>query len=215
MLLLNPPLLLIDHAHFQYNSVCLGLTLLAITCIQMDWDCLGSVFFVFAIGYKQIALYYSLVFFIWLLKKCYMKHVCLIVYRYAQSLTHLFHIGLTVLLTFILLFLPFLLTPSPIDSVIHVIHRMFPWARGLFEDKVASFWCTLNNVVKINRLFSQSQLKVLCLIFTLLFMVIPLFLVWKDCRLESVLMSLFLCSLSFFLFSYQGIIVFIQFICST
>jgi alpha-1,3-glucosyltransferase len=32
-----------------------------------------------------------------------------------------------------------------------VVHRIFPFARGLFEDKVANVWCVLDLVVKLKR----------------------------------------------------------------
>lgn len=107
--------------------------------------------------------------------------------------------------SFFLLFSPFLLSSTPAQSTLQVIHRMFPWARGLFEDKVASFWCTINNVVKINTFFTSNQLKVLCLVFTLLALTTSLVLLWKTPTLESVCLALFINSLSFFLFSYHGI----------
>ena len=198
LLLFSPALLLIDHGHFQYNSVCLGLVLLSIICIDKNYDCLGSFLFVMAIGYKQIALYYSLVFFVWLLRKCYDQ----------RSVTHLIQIGCTVILSFALLFLPFCLhlpdSLSVISSLRSVVQRMFPWDRWVFEDKVASIWCTLNNVIKLNNFFSTGQMKVLCLITTLVACVPPLVLLWKSPSFESILSSLFLCSLSFFLFSYHG-----------
>lgn len=198
LLLFSPPLLLVDHAHFQYNSVCLSFVLLAIVCISRDWDCLGSFFFVMAIGYKQIALYYSLVFFVWLLRKCITK-----------GFSHLLAIGTTVILSFLLLFLPFLLrlppSLSPVESLLNVVHRMFPWDRWLFEDKVASVWCTLNNVVKLAKLFSGEELKRLCTVLTLLGCLPSLLLLWRHSSLETALCSFFSCSLSFFLFSYQGL----------
>ena len=196
-MLFMPPLVLIDHAHFQYNAVCLGFVLLAITCVSLGWDCVGSFFFVMAIGYKQIALYYSLVFFVWLLRKCFVK-----------GPLHLVRIGTTVVLSFALLFFPFLLhlpeDLTPVESLLHVVHRMFPWDRWLFEDKVASFWCTVNNVIKLNRLFSTDRLKLLCTLLTLAACLSSLLLLWRKPSLPSALFSLFSCALSFFLFSYQG-----------
>ncbi|KAK8818248.1 dolichyl pyrophosphate Man9GlcNAc2 alpha-1,3-glucosyltransferase [Blastocystis sp. ATCC 50177/Nand II] len=196
LMLFMPPLVLIDHAHFQYNAVCLGFVLLAITCVSLDWDCVGSFFFVMAIGYKQIALYYSLVFFVWLLRKCFVK-----------GPLHLVRIGTTVVLSFALLFFPFLLhlpeDLTPVESLLHVVHRMFPWDRWLFEDKVASFWCTVNNVIKLNRLFSAERLKLLCTLLTLAACLPSLLLLWRKPSLPSALFSLFSCALSFFLFSYQ------------
>lgn len=50
---------------------------MAIVAIDADFDCLGSFLFVMAIGYKQIALYYSLAFFVYLLMKCVRRRVLL------------------------------------------------------------------------------------------------------------------------------------------
>lgn len=41
-----------------------------------------------------------------------------------------------------------LLSPSPISALLQIVHRVFPFARGLYEDKVANFWCTSNLVYK-------------------------------------------------------------------
>ena len=70
LLLLQPTLILVDHGHFQYNAVSLGLTLWAVVCVLADRDVLGSIFFVLAINYKQMALYYAPAFFFFLLGKC-------------------------------------------------------------------------------------------------------------------------------------------------
>lgn len=200
LIVLSPALLLIDHGHFQYNSVCLGLVLLSLFCIERNYDYIGSFFFVMAIGYKQIALYYSLVFFVWLLRKCYdQKSVC-----------HLLVIGITVLASFSLLFLPFCIhlpdDLSPLASLRAVIQRMFPWDRWVFEDKVASMWCTLNNFIKLNRLFTSEQMKLMCLIATICGCLPSLYLLWRKPSPTRVYASLFSCSMSFFLFSYHGIL---------
>ena len=198
LMVFSPALLLIDHGHFQYNSVCLGLVLLSVFCIERDYDCIGSFFFVMAIGYKQIALYYSLVFFVWLLRKCYDR----------RSGSHLFFIGVTVIASFALLLLPFCIhlpkDLSPLSSLRAVIQRMFPWDRWVFEDKVASVWCTLNNVNKLNRLFTFEQMKLMCLIATICGCLPSLFLLWRNPSPIRVYASLFSCSMSFFLFSYHG-----------
>lgn len=34
-----------------------------------------------------------------------------------------------------------------------VVHRVFPLARGVFEDKVSNFWCVLNIVMKIKETY--------------------------------------------------------------
>lgn len=42
--------------------------------------------------------------------------------------------------------------PSP------VLHRLFPFERGLFEDKVSNLWCILDVLLKIRRRFSHKFL---------------------------------------------------------
>ena len=169
-----------------------------------------------AIGYKQIALYYSLVFFVWLLRKCIKQRVCSFHNSYLQSLFHLIEIGVTVIVSFSLLFLPFCIHLPPdltsLQSLKAVISRMFPWDRWLFEDKVASFWCTFNNVFKLNNHFSFDQMKQLCLIGTVISIVPSLYMLSRYSDLECVLYCLFECSMGFFLFSYHGTLIFLFFI---
>ena len=67
-----------------------------------------------------------------------------------------FGLGVVVLLTLAVCFLPFL---HSLDSVVQVFVRMFPFNRGLFEDKVANFWCALSLVYKIKTHFDASILS--------------------------------------------------------
>ena len=68
-------LILIDHGHFQYNGISLGLMILAVAALMIDRDCLSSVLFMLAISYKQMELYHALPFFFYLLGKCAFKQV--------------------------------------------------------------------------------------------------------------------------------------------
>ncbi|CAK9167607.1 unnamed protein product [Ilex paraguariensis] len=56
MILLNPCLILIDHGHFQYNCISLGLTVGAVAAILSNRDLLASVLFSLALNHKQDAL---------------------------------------------------------------------------------------------------------------------------------------------------------------
>lgn len=80
---------------------------------------------------------------------------------------HFAHLALTTSVAFGLLFLPFL-TPS---LFLQSISRIFPFARGLFEDKVANFWCASDVVlIKWRRLrwISEAGLQRVALGVTLL-----------------------------------------------
>lgn len=70
--------------------------------------------------------------------------------------------------TFLLLFLPFLPPLAPFFAVLDPISRIFPFARGLFEDKVANFWCASNVVFKWKAWTSRGFLVKLSTLFTAL-----------------------------------------------
>lgn len=167
-LLFLPPLLLIDHGHFQYNSVSLGFTLWAICFIFLDADIFASFMFCLALNYKQMSLYHSAPFFFYLLGKSFKN----------RSILALFSIAFTVVITFSMLWFPFFFEPAMLNdertgpaekfnfwagfsSLGQVLHRIFPVARGLFEDKVANFWCVASPVLKLRTLFELNQLALI------------------------------------------------------
>ncbi|XP_033820933.1 dolichyl pyrophosphate Man9GlcNAc2 alpha-1,3-glucosyltransferase [Periophthalmus magnuspinnatus] len=192
--LLYPGLILIDYGHFQYNGVSLGLALWAILALGLGWDALGSIFFCLALSYKQMELYHALPFFCYLLGKCFKQG------SVGKGLFLLVRIGLAVLLTLALCWLPFLTDPS---LAVQVLRRIFPVARGLFEDKVANAWCSLNVFIKIRSIMSsdsQVYLSLACTLFAVLpsslrLLTKPTFWQFKLALVNS--------SLAFFLFSYQ------------
>ncbi|GAA5850410.1 hypothetical protein JCM9279_001406 [Rhodotorula babjevae] len=151
--LLQPALILIDSGHFQYNSLMLGLTLWAVNCFQAGRDVLGGVLFMLSLGFKQMALYYTPAVFAYLLGKC--------MWLGGREGTSLFiNLALAVTATFLALFAPFLTSLSTFGQA---LHRIFPFARGLFEDKVANVWCALNVVVKLRDLVPTATLAKLAL----------------------------------------------------
>jgi hypothetical protein len=66
-LLLLPALLAVDHGHFQYNSVSLGLALAAVALLLMRRELAAAAAFAAALNYKQMLLFFAPVFFVWLL----------------------------------------------------------------------------------------------------------------------------------------------------
>ena len=62
-------------------------------------------------------------------------------------------LGLAVTATFVVVWAPFLANPS---DALHVLHRIMPLKRGLYEDYVANFWCTTSMLVKWRSIFSQQ-----------------------------------------------------------
>ncbi|KAI8994135.1 ALG6, ALG8 glycosyltransferase family-domain-containing protein [Trametes punicea] len=158
-LLFQPAFILIDFGHFQYNSVMLGLTLLAANFFALERDLLGAVCFVLSLGFKQMALYYAPAVGAYLLAKC--------VYLGPSEGSRLFvRLAFTTIASFILLFLPFLPPFAPLSAILDPVTRIFPFNRGLFEDKVANFWCASNVVLKWKHIASQGVLVKLSAAFT-------------------------------------------------
>ncbi|THD27992.1 Alpha-1 3-glucosyltransferase [Fasciola hepatica] len=188
-----PGLILIDHGHFQYNCVSLGLFILALGLILRNRDISGTVFFCLALSYKQMELYHSLPLFFYLLGKCVHSPASL-------GMIRLLKLSAAVLSTLALVFTPFLTNTT---TLYQVFHRLFPVARGLYEDKVANFWCATSPLLKWPVLFAQMDLVKLC-IASVALLSFPgcLSLLVRPSR-RRLLYTLSSTSMAFFLFSYQ------------
>nr|CAH8837924.1 unnamed protein product [Trichobilharzia regenti] len=212
LMLTYPGIILIDHGHFQYNCISLGLYLASVNCLLLQWDIFASILFCLALCYKQMELYHSLPIFFYLLSVCLHKSTL------RDGVIHFIKLGLTVLLTISLVFTPFLLTTNDANSVYQVIKRLFPLDRGIYEDKVSNFWCATSPLVKWRSLFppassalsspSSSPSYELVLISILLVSItcLPccLILLKKSTNQQKkLLISLVICSLGFYLFSFQ------------
>ncbi|XP_018649914.1 dolichyl glycosyltransferase [Schistosoma mansoni] len=198
-----PGLILIDHGHFQYNCISLGLYLSGINFLLLEWDMLGSILFCLAIGYKQMELYHALPIFFYLLGRCIYKKS---VYR---GLTHLAKLSFVVFLTIFLIFAPFVLT-TDLSLLFQVVRRLFPFDRGIYEDKVSNFWCATSPLVKwrsplfMSSLTLSSTKLVWVSAQLVLITCLPSCLVLlKKSKKQKFLVSLALCALNFYLFSFQ------------
>ena len=226
-ILMQPATILVDHGHFQYNTVMLGFIVATISSLYADrllWAC---VFFVAGLGFKQMALYYSPVIFAFLLGSCLTPH-----FRPGRLLS----IGLITLLAFAILFAPLLFgalydrqreiklpdqsqppllqwlpigidTDSRLYAVVlqtaQTVHRCFPFARGVFEDKVANFWCSLNTFYKLRNLEAVIPLPRVSLYFTLMAVLAPLLIIGAIPRKSLLPYALASSAWGFFLFSFQ------------
>ncbi|KAM0332368.1 hypothetical protein ACHAQA_002645 [Verticillium albo-atrum] len=186
--LMQPSTILIDHVHFQYNTVMLGFVLASMSSMLAGRYMWSAVFFVAALGFKQMALYYAFSVFSYLLGSCVFPKI---------NIGRLLGIALVTIVSFVILILPIVLgtlydvrrgidsrpdidgPPPPlplftqlsekldtdafyypvVEQLVQMVHRIFPFARGLFEDKVANFWCALNVVVKLRNFAPELQQK--------------------------------------------------------
>lgn len=194
--LLYPGIILIDHGHFQYNCVSLGLTIIAIIFINIHKHILASIFFCLALNYKQMELYHAIPFFIYLLSSCVPKPG----QNLKNSIIELIKIGTTVLITFMIIWAPFL---TNFETTKAVIDRLFPLGRGVFEDKVANFWCTLNIFFKLKKHLTNIELARNCLLMTLIAVLPSSIDLFLRPSVRKFILALINSSLAFFLFSFQ------------
>ena len=219
--LCQPAVLLIDHGHFQYNTVALGLSVAAFSSMVQPtfgacvW---GGFFFTLALNFKQMTLYYAPVVFSYLLGRCGAK------VRWDSFARRISWLGGVVLFTFFVLWVPFLKyppsdrlpTPTPLERIVHVLRRIFPFERGLFEGKVANLWCALNtSPVKIRSRIPSDLQPMLALAGTFILMLPSCWRVFKVGMTDPssttsvkqhwvfMLWATTSCSLSFFLASFQ------------
>ncbi|EFC49982.1 dolichyl pyrophosphate Man9GlcNAc2 alpha-1,3-glucosyltransferase [Naegleria gruberi] len=202
-----PSLMMIDHGHFQYNSIFLGFTIIAIYMLMKYLEenhvihlSLASMSFVFSISYKQMSLYYSLPFFFFILALTIREPKRFLI------------VALSVIFSFGLMFGPFILQKNGTEIFLQVIHRMFPFKRGLFEDKVATFWCSTSMFIKWNVLFGEKLVKlstILTFLFSLPSCIHLLFITMKRSTNSALFLSrifvtsVTIVSFSFYMFSYQ------------
>lgn len=206
LLMVQPGLLLIDHGHFQYNQVSLGLVLMAVAALGWKRYYLSAVMFSCALNFKQIALYYSLAFFFTLLSGSIHREPR----GAAKTIWRVLCLGVCVVAVFAVHFLPFCIFAaegeSCIEGIGHVISRVFPFSRGLFEDKVSNIWCVLDPVLKLRRLFdgNAGALKTLSATATLLLCLPSIIsLMRRAPSVRSFLYALTSTSLAFFLCGFQ------------
>lgn len=191
VVLMYPGFILIDHGHFQYNCVSLGFTLFGVVWICRGFHLWGSICFSLALNYKQMELYHALPFFCYLLGWCLQK---------LSRIPQLFKIAVTVLSTFLVCWVPFLRSK---EMVLQVLHRVFPLARGLYEDKVANVWCSLSVLIKLKQMFTVDQLVLICLLSTLVCLLPSSLHLLCYPTTRNFKVSLVNSSLVFFLFSFH------------
>lgn len=196
IMLLYPGLILIDHGHFQYNCVSLGLFVASVSSVFANKTILTCTLFSLALNYKQMELYHALPFFFYFIGSVYETYKK---YSFIIALRKLFVLVLSVVLTFLLLWSPYICDSK---QIFQVLHRIFPLERGVFEDKVSNIWCQINVLFKLRNINNQTMATI-CLLTTLTSVLPSCLDLFKNPSKIKFLLSLINCSLSFFLFSFQ------------
>ncbi|KAL2636217.1 hypothetical protein R1flu_007696 [Riccia fluitans] len=194
MVLLHPALMLIDHGHFQYNCISLGLAIAGAAAVVSKRELWACVLFPLSLNHKQMSAYYAPAFFAHLLGRCFQKN------NLYKSTIAFVKLGVTVILTFAVCWWPF---SESKETALQVLSRLAPMQRGIYEDYVANFWCGTAMVFKWKQLFPMAFLAKLAL-GTTVSACLPSMVqqIYAPSR-KGFLYSMLNCSLAFYFFSYQ------------
>lgn len=179
--LCQPALVLIDHGHFQYNTTSLGLSLWSFHFMTLPResgrlvcrsDIVGSIFFALGLNFKQMCLYHAPAVFFLLLGRCFFARSILSIARSVVCLS------LAVVSTFAALWWPFCARAAAdvgcVGGLQQIVRRLFPFSRGLFEDKVANLWLVLSvKPISIRNRLPQALQPVAALALTLVLLAYP------------------------------------------
>jgi len=253
-LLFSPALLLVDHAHFQYNGVALGLALASAAASGRGRHALAAALFAAALNFKHMTLYYAPAVFVYLLALAVggglrgggdaraagaAAAAARAAAPWAVAAAGVARVGAPVLAVFGALWAPFCVAGAAgaggggggggggagaalagcAEGVRAVAARLFPLARGLFEDKVANLWCALEPVLRLRRaLFgapaatgAHARVAALCAAATAALLAPSLLALWRlaarapppRALARAYALALFNTSLAFFLAAYQ------------
>eukprot|EP00804_Cyclotella_cryptica_P022787 CCRYP_005002-RA/>CCRYP_005002-RA protein AED:0.05 eAED:0.05 QI:169/1/1/1/0.33/0.5/4/1137/529 len=165
----NPGLIVLDHIHFQYNGMLLGLLLCSVACIirgapkdttavqvknsnerraasNQMWELSGAALFALLLAMKHLYVTLAPLFFVHLL-----RHHCFVAKkgREEESSSAVLHFSFTrfVLLAAVTLvcllgpFLPFFVQQNAWGQIEQILKRLFPFGRGLVHDYwAANVW---------------------------------------------------------------------------
>jgi alpha-1,3-glucosyltransferase len=156
------------------------------------------IFLSLCVNFKQMGLYYALLFPFYVLKNLFFSEPKK---NYFISLFYIIFYGIITILINGIIYYPWIKSSKLKD----VFNRIFPVKRGIFEDKVATFWCVLNVFIKLNKKFDTNFLVKLSLLFTLFFSLFPIFSLFKANKLTKkiCMQCFFIISLAFYLFSFH------------
>ena len=133
-------------------------------------------FLSFCVNFKQMGLYYAIIFPIYVIKKLFFSENLKNIKQYLISILYIiFYSVITLLINFVIYY-PWI----KYNKLTDVFSRIFPFKRGIFEDKVATFWCVINIFIKLNKIFEIKNLIKLSLIFTVLGCSITIYAILKS-----------------------------------
>ena len=132
--LFSSTLIMVDHIHFQYNGMLLGLLLIAAALMQSGRFYAGAATYMTLVFFKHIYLYSAPVVFVFCLKKFVLATT-----SPRDKIARLFRLAAVVLGVTAVAILPLVMS----GQLNAAMARLFPFGRGLVHDYMASNMWTL------------------------------------------------------------------------
>ena len=184
LILCHPGLLILDHIHFQYNGMLLGILLMSIACIENGNILMGAALYTCLVTFKHLYATLGPIYFIYLLRHyCFSSTTKGIQFRWRNFLK----LAIVTAFTLLLPFVPFLLTESssPKEQLQNIFQRLFPFGRGLVHDYWAANIWALHQLGE--KVLTKLSLNIIPTItpaitaFTLLVSLVPaMYVCWKS-----------------------------------
>lgn len=202
LIVLNPGLLWLDHVHFQYNGMLLGILLASLGYLLKPTTTynvgVAAVLYTLLISMKHLYISLGPIYLVYLL-----RHYCFTNDNKFQ-IPRFIYLGVLTISTLLLCFLPFLNGHQSQQ----MLARLFPFGRGLCHDyPAANVWSLYMVADKVvNALLAKSLPEVTPLataVLLLLSMLPGLYAVGSTNKKSSLVMAVVYCSLCAFIFMFH------------
>lgn len=222
LIVFNPGLLIVDHIHFQYNGLLLGMLMLSLIALQSEMFLVSALLFAILLNMKHLFAVAAPYYFVYMLRK-----YCVGKRAYIRFVS----LGIVVIFIFGLSLGPFIYSGNLSD----ILSRLFPFGRGLCHAYWApNFWALYScmdkillkclrylgfqvevqlghlagGVVGVAKFAVLPQISPLMTLACMLFSMAPcLWSTWKNPRPSSILEDLAYVNLCGFMFGKQMIVM--------
>jgi alpha-1,3-glucosyltransferase len=185
-----------------------GFVLFAVTFVMRDNFVMATILMVLAVNFKQTALYFALPFVVYVISRLtIIHHNPNVAMQIETVINRCVILGVVFAATNAIIWQPFLFPDLKLDLELatKVWNRVFPVRRGIFEDKVATFWCVIHycTPLKPNNWFDRSFQFKMTMLSTFAACMPSCYFLYQAPTRKQLLYCLFCVTMSFFMFGFQ------------
>ena len=150
LVLTNGGMLMVDHVHFHYTGFTMGILMCSVGYMLRKEYMKSAALYILLINLGQIHLYFSLVYFVYLLATCCNPSLN----GRVGALKNLFQLSAIVIGGMTICFGPFVFY----GQIMKILSRIFPLGRGLVSQIywAPNFWALYNGIDTLSILFERA-----------------------------------------------------------